>query len=120
MHVARTLLVLAPLVLSLAAPHPAAADAVSACGQAQAKITAQFVKSTLLEATRACVSGSAQNPGPIDAAKLQAALDKAVAALAAAVGKYGAPNCYPNPISTDVASAVQAAETFANRLCRVP
>lgn len=120
MTIARTLFVVAALVLPLAAPHPAAADAVSACGQAQAKITAQFVKSVLLEGTRSCAAGAAQNPGAIDVPKLQAALDKAVAALAAAVAKFGAPNCYPNPIATDIGSAVEVAENFANKLCRVP
>ena len=120
MRIAWTVSIIALLSMSLLAPHPAAADAVSACGEAQAKVSAKFVKSILLEATRACASGSAQNPAPLDVVKLQAALDKAIAGIDAAIGKFGSPNCYDNPISTDINSIITVAQDFADRLCRVP
>ena len=120
MKIVHMLTVVALISVPLIAPDRAAADAVSACGQAEAKVSAQFVKSLILESTRACVSGSAQNPGPLDVAKLQAVLDKAIAAIQTVVVKFGAPNCYPDPITTDITDVVTIAQKFANRLCRVP
>ena len=83
------------------------------------KASAAFAKAVLLEATRACVAGSAQNPGQVDVAKLQAAVDKQNAAFQAASDKFGAPNCFTVGEAT-LESAITVAENFSKRLCRVP
>jgi hypothetical protein len=110
----------AAFVCLLGSPHSAAADAVSSCGEAQAKVSAKFIKAILFEGTRACTAGSAQAPAAVDVAKLQAALDKALAGIQNAVAKFGAPNCYPNPINTEIATVITIVENYADRLCRVP
>jgi hypothetical protein len=83
------------------------------------KAAAAATKAVLLEATRACAAGSAQKPGPVDTAKLQAAADKVIAANQAARDKFGAANCYVQA-GQDVGDFVGTAESFAARLCRVP